>query len=194
VVLAAFAITTAAGGFNATSQAPQALALGNTYRGQYMTVSVDRVIMADHLPWWVNTAEGAGSNPDSQMPAEPGHQYLAVAATLTNTWNRPQNGADDYVFVKGVAGIPPHGAAKYVYRRDDHTPFAPDVVVLEPRLATPVAFVWEVATNAVSPGSGVMVEITTMARKEDTKIGYGGTFLPPEVAATVKTTVQEGMS
>lgn len=190
VVLAAFAATTAVGGLKATGQAPQNLAIGNAYRGPYMAISVHQVITTGHLPWWVNASADAGSYPDSQLPAEPGHQYLAVAATLTNTWSRPQSGVDDYVFVKGVAGIPPRGKAKYVYRRDDHSPFAPDPVALQPRLATPVAFVWEVPADAVTPGSAVTVEIATMARKEDTKIGYGGTFLPPEVAATVDTRVQ----
>lgn len=191
-VLAAFALTTAVGGMKATGQTAPVLGLGDTYRGPYLTVSVDRVIVTDRLPWWVNGLADAGRYADSQMPAEPGHRYLAVAATLTNTWSRPQSNVDDYVFVQGVAGIPPHGRAEYVYRRDDHTPYAPESVALQPNLATPVAFVWQVATDAVSPGSAVTVEIATMARQEDTKIGYGGTFLPPEVAATVKTSVQDG--
>mgnify|MGYP000485158854 FL=1 len=183
LLVLAFAVTTLSGGFGtAHGVVPAKTQPGRPVKSPYLTMTVDQAAVASALPW-VDSRNSQGK--PYPVAAPPGAEFVVVATHMTNLWKSSQYNLDQYLSLHGVKGVPDKAGAKVVYQRGDATPYSPAEVVLQPKLTTEVAFAWPVPAGSVRPGDRVDVVINTMDRLENTKIGYGGTFLPPYPFATL---------
>lgn len=185
--MAAFAVTTAFGGFGTMQDgAVPRVSPGQRVQASYMSTTVQAAFVANALPWTDSRDSQGRPRP---VEADPGVEFLAIAAHMTNRWHRAQADNAGYLSVHGVRGLADSGEPKVVYQRGDASPYGPAQLVLQPGLGTDVAFVWQVPVGSVHAGDHVEVVVNTMDRLEDTKIGYGGTFLSPYPVATVSVLV-----
>ena len=126
-----------------TSQQPLALNPGDALTGQQFTAVVESVELS-------TTEPGTGDD------AEAGKVYLAVTATLTNTTTQSWLPYGTQFLLGGldVPDLDSQAADSVVLLADgDRSP------ILQPGLATRVAYVWQIPDGAVTPGAPVRVAI-----------------------------------
>jgi hypothetical protein len=177
------AVSAAFGGLDdAPVQSPPVLEAGDTHQGAELTVSVGQALLIDAFP-------------EQLLTPEKGHRLLVVRAVVENTTTAPLRLASaptgparlsgitaDTIRVSGVAGLvaatPPVG----VLVIDDGS----DDAVVQPGVPVELAFVWDVAADAVAEGDSIEVQLMDRVKISEGELTYGGLYDDPVVSATLE--------
>jgi len=145
---------------------------GDSHVGTELTIMVNGALLIDGFP------------EQSIMPAD-GNRFLVVRATVENTTTEPRRlGTVDADSI-GIAGIPSVPAAEPPERIlviDDGS----DRVVVQPGVPVELAYLWEVAGDAVEAGDPVTVSLLDRDFISEGRLTYGGLYGDPIVSATLE--------
>ncbi|GAB2457345.1 hypothetical protein HD599_003373 [Conyzicola lurida] len=152
---------------------------GDAYTGTQLKISIDRAILIDAFP-------EQGVTPEIE-----GNRLLVISATVDNVWDSPvriagqPNDADSVVPV-GVDGIDASAAPSDLLVIDDGTTFR----AVQPGVPVELAYVWEVAPDALAAGDDITVDILDRLQRKGF-IVYGDVFDDPFVAAHVDLVIED---
>ena len=155
------------------------LAPGDSYTGTQLKISVDRAVLIDAFP-------EQGVTPEVE-----GNRLLVISTTVDNVWDGPvriaeePNDADSVVPV-GVDGLDAAAAPSDILVIVDGTRFR----AVQPGVPVELAYVWEVAPDALADGDDITVDILDRLQRKGF-IVYGDVFDDPFVAAHVEVEVED---
>jgi hypothetical protein len=177
------AVSAAFGGLDdAPVQAAPILEAGDTHQGMELTVSVSRALLIDAFP-------------EQLLTPDQGHRLLVVRAVVENTTTAPLRLASaptgpvrlngitaDTIRVSGVEGLPVATPPVSVLVIDDGS----DDAVVQPGVPVELAFVWDVAADAVAEGDSIEVQLMDRVKISEGELTYGGLYDDPVVSATLE--------
>jgi hypothetical protein len=149
-----------------------AIDAGSAHVGSELTVSIGQALLIDAFP-------EQGIVPDD------GNRLLVVRATVENTTNEPRRLGTvdaDSVGLAGVPGLAAGEPPRTVAVIEDGS----SNTVVQPGVPVELAYIWEVAGDAVAAGDPVTVDLLDRDFISEGRLTYGGLYGDPIVTATVE--------
>lgn len=145
---------------------------GARHAGTELDITVGQALLIDAFP------------EQNVVPAD-GNRLLVVRATVENTTSKPRPlgvATTGSLGVAGIAGIPAGTPPRTILVIDDGS----DNVVVQPGVPVELAYIWEVAGDAVAAGDTVTVDLLDRVFLSDGRLTYGGVYDDPVVSATLE--------
>lgn len=148
-----------------------AIEAGEAHAGSELTITVNQALLIDAFR-------------EQYLVPETGSRLLVVRADVENTTTEPfrlSTVEADSLRVGGVSGLAEGTPPSSILVIDDGS----DRVVVQPGVPVEVAFIWEVAGDAVTKGDSIGVELLDRVRIGEGRLTYGGLYGDPVVKATL---------
>jgi hypothetical protein len=161
------------GGLETAAPAPlPEVEAGEAFTGAELRIAVERVALIDGFP------------EQYIEPETEGNRLLVVVATVENVWDTPVStlsdiGAADNLRPVGVPGLDASSEPLTVAVLDDGSQ-NPE---LQPGVPIELAFMWEVAPDAVADGDEIRLDLYDKTYQAEGFVTYGERFIDPFVAA-----------
>ncbi|MGO4782513.1 hypothetical protein [Cryobacterium sp. W22_MBD10_FK3] len=156
---------------DAPVQAAPVIEPGATHVGAELTVTVSEALLIDAFP-------------EQLLVPEEGNRLLVVRAVVENTTTGPLRlaaGAADSLRVGRVPGVPGATPPYRILVIDDGS----GEVAVQPGVPVELAFIWEVAGDAVAEGDSIQVQLLDRVKISEGELTYGGLYDDPVVTATL---------
>jgi hypothetical protein len=150
---------------------------GERHAGTELAVTVDGVVLIDAFP-------------EQLIVPEEGNRLLVVRATVentTDTYRRLSSVDADSVVVDGVPGLTRATPPSTIAVVDDGSSYA----VVQPGVPVELAFIWEVADDALEAGDTVGVDLLDRVYIGAGRLTYGGLYDTPAVGARLELEVSD---
>ncbi|WEO75796.1 hypothetical protein BJQ94_10400 [Cryobacterium sp. SO2] len=181
------------GGLDAAPvEAAPVVAVGDSHVGSELTVTVSQALLIDAFP-------------EQLLMPEEGNRLLVVRAVVENTTTEPRRlgtagsvsatassttaggKKTDTIGLSGVPGVGQNQRPLSILVIDDGS----GLVVVQPGVPVELAFVWEVAGDALTAGDPVRVELFDRVFISEGRLTYGGLYDDPVVTATVNVVLDD---
>jgi hypothetical protein len=167
------AVSAVFGGLDdAPVQAAPVISAGDTHVGAELTVTVNQALLIDGFP-------------EQNVKPAPGNRLLVVRADVENTTTRPlrlSTTEANNIRVGGVTDLPPASPPSNILVIDDGS----DEVVVQPGIPVELAFLWEIASDAVAEGDSIQVQLLDRVLISEGELTYGGLYGDPVVRASLE--------
>ncbi|WP_327016716.1 hypothetical protein [Cryobacterium sp. MP_3.1] len=157
---------------DAPVQAAPVIAAGERHVGSELTVTVSQALLIDAFP-------------EQLLVPAAGNRLLVVRAMVDNTTReaiRLGTAESDRMRVGGVSGLPQAEPPTRVLVIDDGS----GTVFAQPGVPVEVAFIWEVAGDAVAKGDSIAVHLLDRVLISEGELTYGGLYDDPVVTGTLE--------
>ena len=148
---------------------------GDSHAGTELTIVVNGALLIDAFP-------------EQSIVPDEGNRLLVVRATVENTTAEPRRLADgstadtDSIGIAGIPGLEDGEPPERILVIDDGS----DRAVVQPGVPVELAYLWEVAGDAVGEGDPVTVNLMDRDFISEGRLTYGGLYGAPLVSATLE--------
>jgi hypothetical protein len=167
------AVSAVFGGLDdAPVQAAPVIDAGDTHVGAELTVTVSQALLIDGFP-------------EQNVKPEPGNRLLVVRADVENTTTGPlrlSTTEANSIRVGGVTDLPLASPPSNILVIDDGS----DKVVVQPGIPVELAFLWEIASDAVVEGDSIQIQLMDRVLISEGELTYGGLYGDPVVTASLE--------
>jgi hypothetical protein len=174
------AASAAFGGLNTVVPPPiPVIEAGEPFTGAQLRIAVERAVLIDGFP-------------ENDITPADGNRLLVVVTRVENVWDEPavtlgDESAAQNVRPTGVAGIDAGTEPLSVAVLSDGAEY-PE---LQPGVPVELAYIWEVAPDALGKGDTIGVDIYDKTFRAEGFVTYGERFENPFVAASTDLTVDD---
>ena len=145
---------------------------GDSHVGTELTIVVNGALLIDAFP-------------EQSIVPEEGNRLLVVRATVENTTSEPRSlglAETDSLGIAGVPGVVASQPPERILVIDDGSA----TVVVQPGVPVELAYLWEIAADAVEAGDPVTVNLLDRDFISEGRLTYGGLYGDPVVSATLQ--------